>query len=108
MATSLNMSWKIPLAYFLLGDNFKSKERASLIRQCIYKLNETQAIVTNIVMDNCPGNYATFRELGCNLSRNFHELNPATDIYNSISKNVYIIFDPPHLCKLGNFHSFSF
>ncbi len=103
LVTSLNMDWKLPVAYFLLPNGFKSENRAELLRQCLYKLNATGAIVTNIVMDNCPVNYATFRRLGCKLSRNFQELNTATDVKNNLGKHVLALFDPPHLSKLGTF-----
>ena len=63
MATALNMSFKVPVGYFLLPDAFTSEKRAELLRNCIYHVNTTGAVVTNIVMDNCPVNYATFRRL---------------------------------------------
>jgi hypothetical protein len=103
MVTSLNMGWKLPIAYFLLPDSFPSQRRAELIRQCIQKLNTTGAIVTNIVMDNCALNYATFRFLGCKLSRSYNELDTCTDIKNNLSQYVMALFDPPHLAKLGKF-----
>ena len=100
IVTSLNMDWKLPVAYFLVPDGFPSQDRAELLRICLYKLNCTGAIVTNIVMDNCPLNYATFRKLGCKLTRNFQELDPSTDIKNNFGKHVLALFDPPHLSKL--------
>ena len=63
MVTALNMSFKVPVGYFLLPDSFSSEKRAELLRNCIYHLNATGAVVTNLVMDNCPVNYATFRRL---------------------------------------------
>jgi hypothetical protein len=63
MVTALNMNWKLPVGYFLLPDGFSSEKRADLLRQCLHKLNCTGAIVTNIVMDKCTVNYATFRRL---------------------------------------------
>jgi hypothetical protein len=60
MVTALNMSWKLPVAYFLLPDSFPSQKRAELLRVCLYKLNCTGAIITNLVMDNCPGGYNGF------------------------------------------------
>ena len=63
----------------------------------------TGAVVTNIVMDNCPVNYATFRSLGCKLSRNYRELNTSTDIKNNMGHFVMALFDAPHLAKLGKF-----
>jgi hypothetical protein len=65
MVTALNMSWKLPVAYFLLPDSFPSQKRAELLRVCLYKLNCTGAIITNLVMDNCPGGYNDF--LKCTL-----------------------------------------
>jgi hypothetical protein len=97
------MSWKLPIAYFMLPDGFPSVKRAELIRLCLYKLNCTGAIVTNLVMDNCAVNYATFRFLGCKLSRCYEDLNTATDIKNNMGKHVLALFDPPHLAKLGIF-----
>jgi len=102
------MDWKLPIAYFLLPDGFKSESRAELLRKALCKLNETGAIVTNIVMDNCPVNYATFRKLGCTLSRTFQELDTCTDVKNNLGKYVMALFDPPHLSKLGTFYSFVF
>jgi hypothetical protein len=99
------MDWKLPIAYFLLPDGFKSDSRAELLRQALQKLNETGAIVTNIVMDNCPVNYSTFRKLGCTLSRTFQELDTCTDVKNNLGKYVMALFDPPHLSKLGTFCS---
>ena len=101
MATALNMSWKLPVAYFLIPDGFSAEKREELLRTCVYHLNNTGAILTSIVMDNCPVNYATFRKLGCNLSRKFCDLNPATDMKNVSGKYVMALFDPPHLSKLG-------
>ena len=63
MATALNMSFKVPVGYFLLPDAFTSEKRAELLRNCIYHVNATGVVVTNLVMDNCPVNYATFRRL---------------------------------------------
>lgn len=103
MITALNMSWKLPVAYFLLRDGFAAEQRAELLRLCIFHLNATGVIVTNIVMDNCPVNYATFRKLGCQLARNYKDLRTATDLKNNLGKYVLILFDPPHLSKLGKF-----
>ena len=108
MVTSLNMGWKLPVAYFLLPDSFASQKRAELLRMCIYKLNCTGAIVTNIVMDNCPVNYATFKSLGCKLSHSYQDLNTSTDIKNNMGKFVLALFDPPHLAKLGKFFLYTF
>ena len=63
MATALNMSFKVPVGYFLLPDAFTREKRTELLRNCIYHVNTTGAVVTNLVMDNCPVNYATFRRL---------------------------------------------
>jgi len=103
MVTALNMGWKLPIAYFLLPDSFSSQKRAELIRMCLYKLNLTGAVVTNIVMDNCPVNYATFRWLGCKLSHSYEELDTCTDVKNNLGMYVMALFDPPHLAKLGTF-----
>lgn len=61
MATALNMRWKLPVAYFLIPDGFSSEKRAELLRNCMFHMNSTGAVVTSLVMDNCPLNYATFR-----------------------------------------------
>jgi len=102
MATALNMSWKVPVGYFLIPDGFKAEKRAELLRTAVYHLNNTGVIVTNIVMDNCPVNYATFKLLGCNLSRQLYDLNTETELQNVSGKHVLALFDPPHLSKLGN------
>lgn len=63
MATAVNMKWKLPIGYFLIPDSFSAEKRAELIRNCIYHVNNTGAVLTSLVMDNCPVNYATFRRL---------------------------------------------
>jgi hypothetical protein len=103
MITAVNMSWKVPVGYFLLRDGFPAQQRAELLRLCIYHLNATGAIVTNIVMDNYPVNYATFRQLGCQFARNYKDLCTATDLKNNFGRYVLVLFDPPHLSKLGKF-----
>ena len=100
MVVALNSSWKLPVAYFLIPDRFSSKNRAELISHCILKLNETGAVLTNVVMDNCPVNYATYRELGCKLTRNPETLNTNLSYKNNIGIDVVALFDPPHLSKL--------
>ena len=57
---ALNSDWKIPPACFLLPDKFNGNKRAELLRQAAFKLNSTGAVLTNIVMDNCPVNYKKF------------------------------------------------
>lgn len=100
MATALNMRWKLPVAYFLIPDAFSSEKRAELLRNCIFHVNSTGAVVTSLVMDNCPVNYATFRRLGMQFSRNYEGLCTALDIQNTMGKSVMAMFDPPHLLKL--------
>lgn len=63
MATALNMKWKLPVGYFLIPECFSAEKRTDLIRNCIYHVNCTGAVVTSLVMDNCPVNYSTFRRL---------------------------------------------
>ncbi len=59
--------------------------------------------MTNLVMDNCPVNYAILRWLGCKLSPTYEDLDTATNIKNTMGKYVLAVFDPPHLTKLGCF-----
>ena len=103
MVTALNMSLKIPVAYFLIPNGFSAEKRADLLRTCIFHLNNSGAVVTNIVMDNCPVNYATFRRLGCHLVRKYQDIRTATDMKNIAGKYVCALFDPPHLSKLGKY-----
>ena len=108
MVTALNMSLKIPVAYFLIPNGFSAEKRADLLRTCIFHLNNSGAVVTNIVMDNCPVNYATFRRLGCHLVRKYEDIRTATDMKNIAGKYVCALFDPPHLSKLGTYASVKF
>ena len=103
MVTALNMSLKIPVAYFLIPNGFSAEKRADLLRTCIFHLNNSGAVVTNIVMDNCPVNYATFRRLGCHLVRKYEDIRTATDMKNIAGKYICALFDPPHLSKLGKY-----
>lgn len=103
MVTALNMSFKIPIAYFLIPDGFSAEKRADLLRTCIFHLNNSGAVVTNIVMDNCPVNYATFKRLGCRLARKYSDIKTATNMRNTAGKYILALFDTPHLSKLGKY-----
>lgn len=107
---SINSDWKVPIAYFLLPDKFKGRNRAELIRQAVYKLNDTGAVITNIVMDNCPVNYSTYKSLGCEFSRKYEDLDTSTELKNTKGKSILALFDAPHLLKLvrnalGHWHT---
>ena len=97
---SINNDWKVPIGYFLLPDKFTGHQRSELIRQAVFKLNNTGAVVTNIVMDNCPVNYSTYRSLGCCFSKIYENLDTTTGLLNKLGKPILAMFDPPHLIKL--------
>ena len=55
MATGVSASWKIPVAYYLVGHSLSGKKRAELALSVIEKIKETGAIITNLTCDNPPG-----------------------------------------------------
>ena len=92
LATCLNEGWSLPLGYFLISAKFTAEERAIKIMECINKLNPTGAVVTNIVMDNCPVNQKTVLQLGADL--NPDNLNCLLNIHNVLGQKIVLIMDP--------------
>lgn len=63
----VNSNWKIPIAYYLIN-SFTGAERANIIKLVLAFLNEIDAIVLNITMDDCASNISTMQCLGANIS----------------------------------------
>ena len=98
LCTSLMSSWKIPIAFFLIGNSFSGKERADLVSTAIEKLKESGAYITNIVCDNPKVNHSMIKHLGAKLDP--EDVNPTLNVKNIDGSDIHVLLDPTHLLKL--------
>ncbi len=63
MVVSLNSSWKLPIAYFLVG-HLSSNEKVSIINTALTKLHEIGVKAVSVTCDAPPTNISTLRKLG--------------------------------------------
>ena len=50
MAVSMNASWKIPVAYFIIN-GMSGADMANIIRECLHRLHSTGVIVASVTCD---------------------------------------------------------
>lgn len=97
LLVSVNESWKIPLAYFLIT-NLTAEMKVNLINIALNKCHLAGVKVVSLTFDGCKTNLATMKLLGCNidepksLKTNFKH--PAADY------NVVVFLDGCHMVKL--------
>ena len=97
MVVSLNASWKLPVAYFLIS-HLSATKKTNLIVKCLKKLSAIGVKTANITCDCPTTNFSVMKQLGAifdenNLQTTFpHPSNP--------EEHIAVIFDPCHLLKL--------
>jgi len=97
MAVSLNASWKLPIAYFLI-DHLSAEKKANLIVTCLTKLGAIGVRTANVTCD-CPStNFAVMKLLGAAFDEN--NLQTTFPHPNIPDWHVAVVFDPCHLLKL--------
>ena len=97
MVVSLNASWKLPVAYFLI-DHLSAEKKANLIVTCLTKLGAIGVRTANVTCD-CPStNFAVMKLLGAVFDEN--NLQTTFPHPNIPDWHVAVVFDPCHLLKL--------
>lgn len=97
MLVSINDSWKLPVAYFLIT-GMSGEQKSALVMQCLEKVHETNIDVVSLTFDGCPANFSMAKYLGCdfsdpsNLKCSFRH--PITE------KDVFVMLDACHMLKL--------
>lgn len=95
MLTCVNVSWKIPICYFLIN-GITAEQKAALVRQAIDLVEEAGVRVISLTFDGCPTNFSVSKFLlGCIFEPENIE---STFIHNN--KSVAIFPDPSHMLKL--------
>jgi Transposase protein len=92
MIRGLHAKWKQSVAYFLTHNTVQTADLASLITECIERVEQTGLNIRCIVCDQAATNTAAVKQLG------FTESNPKLTAVVS-SKQIHVIFDVPHIVK---------
>lgn len=98
MAVSLNESWKLPCAYYLI-DSLSASERAQVTKLCIEKFYNIGVHVESLTFDGSACNLSMARILGANLTLG-DSFDPSFINPSDSNKRVHIILDVCHMMKL--------
>lgn len=93
MVRGLSMKWKQAIAYFFTHNTVSSSNLSKYITEGVTKLQNIGLSVRCIVCDQGPTNISAVKQLGFN-----NEDRPVLNI-PGINRNIYVIFDVPHLLK---------
>ncbi|KAJ8333906.1 hypothetical protein SKAU_G00412300 [Synaphobranchus kaupii] len=97
MVVSINESWKIPFAYFLIA-SITGKEKANIIRESLCRLHAFGVRVVSLTCDGPSQNFAMVRELGADL--NISNMRPYFPHPEDPTLKVHVLLDPCHMLKL--------
>lgn len=67
MVMTLNINWKLPIAYFLI-DGMSSRERASLVEQCLVHLKDVGVHCVSLTCDGPSCNSTMLEALGASMA----------------------------------------
>lgn len=95
MVNGIGKEFKIPIGYFLVV-GLCAEERAAILNEAMFKLNNIGVIVGSITNDGNVVNIATAKILGADYKGD------KPYFKNPFNKKhvVYLILDPPHMIKL--------
>lgn len=96
MVSGIGEDFKIPIGYFLIT-SLCAEERAAIIYEALFKLNNIGVAVCAITNDGHIVNIATLKILGVDYDANRPYFKNPFDK----EKLVYSILDPPHMIKLA-------
>lgn len=98
MAVGVNVSWSIPIAYFLVNGT-SAQEKANLVSQAILILHDLGGNVISVTFDGTSTNFAAAEILGANILKPL-ELKPYFNNPADETSKVYIVPDACHMVKL--------
>ena len=99
MAVSMNASWKIPVAYFLI-DGMSGSERANIIRECLHRLHSTGVIVASVTCDGPACHFSMLKDLGADISPSSSTFTPSFAHPADATTRVNVLLDACHMIKL--------
>lgn len=94
MVSGIQDEFKIPIAYFFIN-GLCAEEKAAMINEALFRLNQIGAIVTSIVFDGLRSNITTMKILGVDYK---NEKPYFINKFNGM--RVYAILDASHMLKL--------
>ena len=97
MVVSLNGSWKVPCAYFLI-DGLSGKERANLVEICIKRLHDSGVRVVSLTCDGPSCHFKMLKKLGASLD--VTGLETSFPHPSDKTTRVFVFLDACHMLKL--------
>ncbi|KAJ8246096.1 hypothetical protein GJAV_G00263610 [Gymnothorax javanicus] len=97
MVVSINASWKIPVAYFLI-DGLTGEERANIISECLLRLHNIGVHTVSLTCDGPSCHFAMLKSLGANLD--VLDMKPSFEHPGDPSKVVHVVLDVCNMLKL--------
>lgn len=95
MVTGVNMSFKIPVAYFLIS-GLTAEEKAAITKEVILLVSKTGVKVIGLVFDGLVSNFAMARTMGANVYKDkLYINNPHSD------EKILVFPDACHMLKLA-------
>lgn len=98
MVVSVNASWKLSIAYFLIK-GLTGAEKAKQVNEALCRLNDIGVEVISVTCDGPSAHFTMFKELGCQIN-NFENLQTYFPHPNNANKAVFAFFDTCHMLKL--------
>jgi hypothetical protein len=98
MVVSLNSSWKLPIAYFMIA-HLSADEKVSILTSALKKLHDIKVEVVSVTCDAPPTNISTLKKLGA--SFDLSAMNCSFPHPSDHTKLVAVIMDPCHMIKLA-------
>jgi len=98
MVVSINASWKLPIAYFLIG-HLSAEDKESLVTSALKKLHDLKVQVVSLTCDAPPVNISTLKKLGA--SFDLSAIKCSFPHPSDHSKSVAVIMDACHMLKLA-------
>lgn len=88
--------WKLPVGFFLIH-SMTGEQRASIVKQCLYKCEENGVDVVSLTLDGCAANITMLKKLGCSLEP---QAMKTTFPHPSAGSEVAVFLDACHMLKL--------
>ena len=97
MVVSLNDSWKVPIAYFLI-DGLSGCERANLVKVCVEKCHDVGVEIVSLTCDGPSCHFTMLSTLGAKID--ISQMKPYFTHPSDITRIIYVLLDICHMLKL--------
>ena len=98
MVVSLNDSWKVPIAYFLI-DGLSGCERSNLVKVCVEKCHDVGVEIVSLTCDGPSCHVTMLSTLDAKID--ITQMKPYFTHPSDITKIIYVLLDICHMLKLA-------